>query len=92
MECELTGINISESVMLRTLKKIGYTSKKNPLITLKQKKRDAFLEEIQKIDPEKIVYSEEAGIDDNEAILIGWAPKGERCYHLNKQNVEPDSI
>lgn len=33
---ELTGIKVSESVMLRALKKIGFTSKKKLLIILKQ--------------------------------------------------------
>jgi transposase len=32
------------------------------------------------IDPEKIVYSDETGIDDNEVPLTGWAPQGKRCY------------
>ena len=27
-----------------------------------------------------IVYSDEAGIDDNETTETGWAPSGERCY------------
>jgi len=31
-----------------------------------------------------IVYSDEAGIDDNEVPMRGWAPKGERCYAEKK--------
>jgi transposase len=46
----------------------------------KQEKREQFLEEIKNIKPEDLVYSDEAGIDDNEASLLGWSPKGERCY------------
>lgn len=42
-------------------------------------KQKEFLEEIQKIDPEDIVYSDETGIDDNEVLPTGWSPRGERC-------------
>ena len=51
-----------------------------------QKKRDAYLEEIKKIDPANIVYSDETGIDDNEVLLTGWAPCGERCHAQKKAN------
>jgi transposase len=38
------------------------------------------LEEIKSIEPAKLLYSDEAGIDDNEVLLNGWAPRGERCH------------
>jgi transposase len=38
------------------------------------------LEEIKNIDPANLVYSDETGIDDNEVVLTGWAPRGGRCY------------
>src|SRR5436190_486046 len=47
-------------------------------------KREEFLEEIKQIDSTKIVYSDETGIDDNEVILTGWAPRGKRCYAHKK--------
>lgn len=47
-------------------------------------KRKQFLEEIATIDPSKIVYSDETGIDDNEVPTTGWAPQGERCYAQKK--------
>lgn len=37
---KLTGVDVSESVMLRALKKIGYTCKKKPLVTWRQIKKD----------------------------------------------------
>ena len=37
------------------------------------------MQEISFIDPSNIVYSDEAGIDDNEVPPTGWAPVGERC-------------
>ena len=49
-----------------------------------QKKRAEYLEEIQKIDPEKIIYSDETGIDDNEVVITGWALRGERCHAQKK--------
>ena len=30
------------------------------------------------------MYSDETGIDDNEVILTGWAPCGERCFAQKK--------
>ncbi len=42
------------------------------------------MEEIKVIDPKKIVYSDEAGIDDNEVVLTGWAPCGKRCHAVKK--------
>jgi transposase len=48
------------------------------------KKREQFLEELKTIDPANIVYSDEAGMDDNEASMTGWAPRGERCYAQKK--------
>ena len=72
---KFTNIDVSESVMLRSLKKIGYTSKKKLLIMQKQ---------IKKIDPANIVYSDETGIDDNETLLTGWAPRGKRCHAQKK--------
>ncbi len=44
-----------------------------------EKKRAEYLKIISEIDPEKIVYSDETGIDDNEVCLSGWAPRGKRC-------------
>jgi len=37
---QLTGIKVSEDVMLRMLKKIGFTSKKKPLVTQKQMQKN----------------------------------------------------
>ena len=42
------------------------------------------MEEIKNINPKKIVYSDESGIDDNEVVLTGWAPRGERCHAVKK--------
>jgi len=47
-----------------------------------KEKRDLFLEELKNIDPTKIIYSDETGIDDNEKPDTGWSLKGTRCYDL----------
>jgi transposase len=31
-----------------------------------------------------LVYSDETGIDDNEVMPTGWAPRGERCHAQKK--------
>jgi hypothetical protein len=49
-----------------------------------KKKRETFLEEIKNINPASIVYSDETGIDDNEVVLTGWAPRAERCHAQKK--------
>lgn len=78
---KLTNVQISDTVIQRALKKIGYTSKKTfGYIEANAEKRKQFLEELQNIDPALIVYSDETGIDDNEVPRIGWAPRGKRCY------------
>ena len=38
------------------------------------------MEEIKGIDQSMRVYSDESGIDDNEVVVRGWAPRGKRCY------------
>ena len=42
------------------------------------------MDKIKAIDPAKIVYSDESGIDDNEVPTKGWARRGERCYAEKK--------
>lgn len=64
-------------MVTRLKKTFGYTE-------ANQKKREEFLNEIKDLDPAKIVYSDEAGIDDNERPMMGWAPLGERCYDEKK--------
>ncbi|WP_155084980.1 IS630 family transposase [Piscirickettsia salmonis] len=43
-------------------------------------KRKAFLEKVEKIDNDKIVYMDEAGMDDTERYAYGHSAKGKRCY------------
>lgn len=49
-----------------------------------EEKREKFLEEIKDIDPAIIVYSDEAGVDDNEVPPKGWSEKGKRCHAKKK--------
>ena len=42
------------------------------------------MEEIRDIDPANVIYSDETGIDDNEVLMTGWSPRGERCNAQKK--------
>lgn len=64
---------------------MGTLIKKNfGYIEASSEKRKKFLEEIKDIDPADIVFSDEAGIDDNEVTASGWALRGERCHAQKK--------
>ena len=43
-----------------------------------------FLKELESIDPEMIVYSDETGIDDNEIKMFGWSKRNIRCRDSKK--------
>jgi transposase len=42
----------------------------------------AFRQEIAEIEPSKLVFVDESGIDNNEAYQYGWALRGERLFAL----------
>lgn len=79
------NITLSPNVIEKGLKKIGYTSKKTfGYAEANAKKRQDFLKELEKVNPTDIIYSDETGIDDNEASHRGWSPKGTRCHAEKK--------
>jgi len=43
-------------------------------------RREDFIQKIDKIAPEKLVYLDETGFDDNIVMQYGWSGKGERSY------------
>jgi transposase len=45
-------------------------------------KRKEFLEQIAKIEPDKIVYADEAGMDSRDDYAYGYNEKGERFHAL----------
>lgn len=47
-------------------------------------KQQNFLKELESIDPEMIVYSDETGIDDNEVKMFGWSKRNIRCRDSKK--------
>lgn len=49
-------------------------------------KQQEFLKELELIDPEMVVYSDETGIDDNEVKMFGWSKINERCRDSKKGN------
>ena len=42
--------------------------------------REEFIKEIESISPEKLVYVDESGVDNNMTIEYGWSEKGKRSY------------
>ena len=51
-----------------------------------EEKRQEFQNAIKDIPPEKLVYLDESGIDDNETYPYGWGPKGSRVYGMKNGN------
>jgi len=45
-------------------------------------KREAFLEQLAAIEPEHIVYADEAGMDNRDDYAYGWIELGERFHAL----------
>jgi transposase len=83
----LTGIDTKHDAISRALKKINFTHKKKSFTYSEAdpKKRADYLEEISKVDPDKIVYIDETGIDDNEVPQYAWAKRGQRAHAKKKQ-------
>ena len=72
---------VSRSTIHRTLQRAKISDKKTFLYQeRKEEDRQKFLEALEKIPLENRLYMDESGIDDNEVIEDGYAPKGERCY------------
>jgi transposase len=49
-----------------------------------EQKRQEFQEIVSKIDPSKIHYLDEAGIDDDEVYQYGWSKRGTRLFCMKK--------
>lgn len=47
-----------------------------------EKKRKEFIDKIETYDDSQIIYLDESGIRNNEAIEYGWALKGQKLYDL----------
>ena len=82
----LTNTDLSKSTVLAGLKKnwIYFQKKTFSYIEADKEKQKIFQEELSKIAPGNIVYSDETGIDDNEVRKTGWSKKGKRCYAQKK--------
>ena len=70
---------------------IYFQKKTFSYIEADKEKQKIFQEELSKIAPGNIVYSDETGIDDNEVRKTGWSKKGKRCYAQKKSRTN-DSI
>lgn len=89
----ITGQSTSDSAIGRGLKKIGFTYKKTfHYCEADKEKREEYLKVISQIDPRKIVYSDETGIDDNEDIPLGGLPEENDAIQKNVHSELQDII
>ena len=80
------GLGISGSIMIvwRGLEKLGITRKKKTLHASEQDRPDVqedrhtFLEEVESIEPKRLVFVDETGVTTAMTPAYGRAPKGER--------------
>ncbi|MFO1350606.1 MAG: IS630 family transposase [Gammaproteobacteria bacterium] len=70
----------------RGLQKIGFTRKKRGYGYRERNDaaRYAFLAHIATLDPQRLIYLDEAGMDDNEDYPWGWCAKGQRFWALKQ--------
>ena len=63
------------------IKRIGYSYKKTFIHPKRNENaRKEFIETIQKVAKDKIIWLDESGIEDNIIKDYGFSLKGERCY------------
>lgn len=81
---ELWQEEISARTISRALKQIGFTRKKKTYGYRErdENKRLAFLKKLTTLAPEKIVYADEAGMDNREDYAYGYNERGQRFYAL----------
>jgi transposase len=80
------GLGISGSLMIvwRGLEKLGITRKKKTLHATErdrldvQEERSSFLEEVEPIEPKRLVFADETGVTTAMTPAYGRAPSGER--------------
>ena len=80
------GLGISGSIMIvwRGLEKLGITRKKKTLHATEQdrldvrEQRSSFLEEVEPIEPKRLVFVDETGVTTAMTPAYGRAPSGER--------------
>lgn len=81
---ELIGIDVDASVMHRTLERLGITRKKKvPRASEQdservQTQRSQWKEDTADIDPERLIFIDEMGINTKMARRYGRAPRGDR--------------
>ncbi|MDJ0708368.1 MAG: IS630 family transposase [Leptolyngbyaceae cyanobacterium MO_188.B28] len=80
---ELWEGDISDRTISRALKKIGFTRKKTYGYRERdEQKRIEFAQRLAALEPEQIVFGDEAGMDNRDGYGYGYSPKGERIHAL----------
>jgi transposase len=81
---ELWDDEISARTISRALKRINFTRKKKTYGYQErdESKRAEFLSELETVEPEDLVYADEAGMDERDQYEYGYSPAGERLFAL----------
>lgn len=76
--------DISARTIARALQKIGFTRKKKTYGYRQrdEAKRAEFVARLETLEPNEVVYVDEAGMDARDTYDYGYSPKGERLHAL----------
>lgn len=87
------GVRVSRSTISRELHGLGLTLKKKSGVARErctpevEAEREAYLQKMQKIEPERLVFVDEAGIHIDMTRRRAWAPEGQRAWGICQRNV-----
>lgn len=88
-----TGVRVSRSTISRELHGLGLTLKKKSGVARErctpevEAAREAYLQKMQKIAPERLVFVDEAGTHIDMTRRRAWALKGQRAWGIRQRNV-----
>lgn len=87
-----TGTRVSKATMGRSVRRAGLTRKRKRFRPSErerpdvEKKREAFVTEVQSKDAERLVFLDESGCNIAMAPSYGWAPRGEPALDYKPAN------
>ena len=82
---QLGGFTCSLATIWNTLRRLGLTYKKKTLRAAErdrpdvQRKRSRFRKTVERIEPKRLVFVDETGVNTAMTPTHGWAPRGERA-------------
>lgn len=75
-----TFMSVKERLVVILIRYTIHEKKSKTYSDRDENKRAAYLTEIQKLNPKRIVYVDESGMNDNDFYPYAYAPIGERYY------------